>query len=120
MKKLLKAAKIVESLSNFGELKQYGFFPSYCGVWVNKKSKVVIKTPGIFHYKTPPCAVYTRRVKNDNLTGFQIFIQPLVNTKRKVKAMRQIIAKYKTTEIGKDCHEHNVGHYRNKAVMFDW
>jgi hypothetical protein len=109
-------------------LKMNGFYLEGYGiskaVWINRKERIVIKRPYLSsttlmnHSKGKALRVQT-------LVGpHGWMVQPLCNTARAGDAHDTIWAILSTIKIDYlglgDVHNNNVGHYRNKAVIFDW
>ena len=70
----------------------------------------------------PKAAVPTLRINVFDITKDEsrqhIVIQPLVDTRRKKEAAKQLKKTYSSDH--RDIHPDNTGHYRGKAVFLDW
>jgi hypothetical protein len=92
-------------------------------VWVNEKKRIVIKRP----YLVSP----GNMIKNPKVLAVRIptlfaedkwVFQPLCDTSRRREAYDIVWRKLDEAAPYTffDMHSDNVGHYRNKAVFFDW
>lgn len=93
-------------------------------VFVNKKQKVVIKIDGIVNGDEngfPSRAIPTAFCWYSPHRDWFVRIQPLADVRKKTvdKAM-EVLQYLPLDEIGEDCHNGNVGKYKNKYVVIDW
>ncbi len=121
MKKLLKIKNWVKTLKDLKELNSNGFkkvrtLSSSGRIWVNREKKIVVKTPFLVGNKPRKHAVPTVRFSHFN--GILIFVQPLVNTKKKYDAEAELEGLKSC--LFNDLHGGNVGYYKGKPVVFDW
>lgn len=84
--------------------------------WLNKKEKIIVKNPSLIDDCWPEnFTVPTVETQDEN--NDIVFIQPLVNTKNKRRALSILIDKNFKLD---DLHVDNVGWYKGKPVVFDW
>ena len=95
-------------------------------VYINEQEQIVIKLGGTFDLSyIPTRAIPTAYFYDSDLDEDEcIRIQPLADVSEKVrdKAYNYIekVIGFDSDLVGCDCHEGNVGKYKNRYVVIDW
>jgi len=121
-----------KKLRNFVDLnlKKFKFVRNKRGgtalVFINTKEKIVVKVDGTTDIGTeavPERAIPTAFIDAQSVKPFftTIRVQPLADVSPKaVKNAYNKLSVMPVAIVGYDCHEGNVGKYKNKFVVIDW